>query len=182
MRSASAGRSSANWGLRAEVAADTAGSARIVAERGDRSRAALAPRLAAEIYGLDVLRENVEDADHNTTRFVILSRSPDRTPAGNGPVVTSIIFRVRNVPAALYKGLGGFATNGVNMTKLESYQLGGKFFATQFLADIEDIPKTTMSVWRWRSWTSSRRNSASSASIRPTPSAPTSRSRRRTAT
>jgi prephenate dehydratase len=127
-------------GLSAEVAADTAGSARFVAELGDPKRAALAPRLAAEIYGLDILRENVEDADHNTTRFVILSREPVRARSGNGPVVTSFIFRVRNVPAALYKGLGGFATNGVNMTKLESYQLGGQFFATQFLADVEGHP------------------------------------------
>jgi prephenate dehydratase len=127
-------------GLSAEVAADTAGSARIVAELGDRSRAALAPRLAADIYGLQVLREDVEDEAHNTTRFVILSRHSERPPAGNGPVVTSFIFRVRNVPAALYKGLGGFATNGVNITKLESYQLGGKFFATQFLADVEGHP------------------------------------------
>jgi len=128
-------------GLTAEVAADTAGSARFVAELGDPKRAALAPRLAAEIYGLDILRENVEDAEHNTTRFVILSREPIRAPAGNGPVITSFIFRVRNVPAALYKALGGFATNGVNMTKLESYQLGGKFFATLFYADVEGHPE-----------------------------------------
>jgi prephenate dehydratase len=128
-------------GLKAEVAADTAGSARIVAERGDPTRAALAPALAAEIYGLQILRENVEDADHNTTRFVILSREEKRPPVGRkDEIVTSFIFRVRNVPAALYKALGGFATNGINMTKLESYQLGGKFFATQFLADIEGHP------------------------------------------
>jgi len=127
-------------GLSAEVAADTAGSARYVAELGDPKRAALAPRLAAEIYGLDILRENVEDADHNTTRFVVLSREAQRAPAGNGPVITSFIFRVRNVPAALYKAMGGFATNGINMTKLESYQLGGKFFATLFYADVEGHP------------------------------------------
>jgi prephenate dehydratase len=126
--------------LKAEVAADTAGSARYVAELGDPARAALAPRLAAEIYGLDILREDVEDETHNTTRFVILSREANRAPAGNGPVVTSFIFRVRNVPAALYKALGGFATNGVNITKLESYQLGGKFFATLFYADLEGHP------------------------------------------
>jgi len=124
----------------AEVAADTAGSARFVAELGDPKRAALAPRLAGEIYGLEILRENVEDEAHNTTRFVILSREASRAPAGDGPVITSFIFRVRNVPAALYKALGGFATNGVNITKLESYQLGGKFFATLFYADVEGHP------------------------------------------
>ncbi len=127
-------------GVSAEVAADTAGSARFVAELGDPKRGALASRLAAEIYGLDILREDVEDEAHNTTRFVILSREALRAPAKNGPVVTSFIFRVRNVPAALYKALGGFATNGVNMTKLESYQLGGKFFATLFYADVEGHP------------------------------------------
>ncbi len=127
-------------GLTAEVAADTAGSARLVAQLGDPTRAALAPRLAAEIYGLQILRENVEDETHNTTRFIILSRDASRPPAGNGPVVTSFIFRVRNVPAALYKALGGFATNSVNITKLESYQLVVKFFATLFYADIEGHP------------------------------------------
>ena len=127
-------------GIKAEVAADTAGSAKHVAELGDRRRAAFASRLAADIYGLDVLRENVEDEDHNTTRFVILSRDAIHAPARNGPVITSFIFRVRNVPAALYKALGGFATNNVNMTKLESYQLGGKFFATLFYADVEGHP------------------------------------------
>jgi prephenate dehydratase len=127
-------------GLAAEIAADTAGSARHVAELGDKRRGALASRLAAEIYGLDVLAEDVEDADHNTTRFVIFSREAVRPPPNNGPVVTSFIFRVRNVPAALYKALGGFATNGINMTKLESYQTGGKFFATLFYADVEGHP------------------------------------------
>jgi prephenate dehydratase len=127
-------------GLAAEVAADTAGSARYVAELGDPKRAAIAPRLAAEIYGLDILREDVEDEEHNTTRFVVLAREALRPPSGDSPVITSFIFRVRNVPAALYKALGGFATNGVNMTKLESYQLGGKFFATLFYADVEGHP------------------------------------------
>ena len=127
-------------GLSAEVAADTAGSARYIAELDDPKRAAFASRLAAEIYGLDILRADVEDEAHNTTRFVILSREPKRAPAKNGPVITSFIFRVRNVPAALYKAMGGFATNGVNMTKLESYQLGGKFFATLFYADVEGHP------------------------------------------
>lgn len=128
-------------GLQPIVGADTAGSARQIAERNDPSAAALAPVLAAEAYGLDVLAENVEDEAHNTTRFVILSPQAQDTVPGNGPVVTSFIFRVRNVPAALYKAMGGFATNGVNMTKLESYQLDGKFFATQFYADVEGHPE-----------------------------------------
>jgi len=127
-------------GLRAHVAGDTAGAAREVAEWGDPTRAALAPRLAAEVYGLDILAEDVEDEKHNTTRFVVLSKHPDDVEPGVGDCVTTFIFRVRNVPAALYKALGGFATNGVNMTKLESYQLGGTFFATMFYADIEGHP------------------------------------------
>ena len=122
------------------VEGDTAGAARAVAELGDRTRAALAPRIAAELYGLEILKEDVEDEAHNTTRFIILSKREQHTAAGNGPVLTTFVFRVRNVPAALYKALGGFATNGVNMTKLESYQLGGKFFATQFYADVEGHP------------------------------------------
>ena len=126
-------------GLKAQVAGDTAGSAREVATRGDPARGSLAPRLAAAIYGLDILLEDVEDADHNTTRFVVLSRTPDDAPAG-GPVVTTFMFRVKNLPAALYKALGGFATNGVNMTKLESYMVEGEFTATQFLADVEGHP------------------------------------------
>ncbi len=120
---------------------DTAGSARRVAEAGDRSVAALASRLAAEVYGLDVLRADVEDAEHNTTRFLVMSAEPSHAGPGNGPVVTSFVFRVRNVPAALYKAMGGFATNGVNMTKLESYQIGGSFSATQFYADVEGHPE-----------------------------------------
>ncbi len=127
-------------GYRAVVAGDTAGAARIIAEAGDITRAALAPRFAAELYGLDILAENVEDAEHNTTRFVILSRVPELAASGNGPVLTTFVFRVRNIPAALYKALGGFATNGINMTKLESYQLGGRFTATQFFADVEGHP------------------------------------------
>jgi prephenate dehydratase len=127
-------------GYRAVVAGDTAGAARIIAEAGDITRAALAPRFAAELYGLDILAENVEDAEHNTTRFVILAREPVKAAAGNGPVLTTFVFRVRNIPAALYKALGGFATNGINMTKLESYQLGGRFTATQFYADVEGHP------------------------------------------
>ena len=127
-------------GIPAEVAADTAGSARYIAELGDPSRAAIASALAAEIYGLDVLAADIEDEEHNTTRFVILAHDAEWAKQGDGPVITSFIFRVRNVPAALYKSLGGFATNGINMTKLESYQLGGKFFATQFYADVEGHP------------------------------------------
>jgi prephenate dehydratase len=127
-------------GVKPLVAADTAGSAREVAERGDKSRAAIASRLAADIYGLDILAENIEDETHNTTRFLVLSREARWTEAGNGKVITTFVFRVRNLPAALYKALGGFATNGVNMTKLESYMLGGNFFATQFYADVEGHP------------------------------------------
>ncbi len=128
-------------GARAHVAGDTAGSARQVAEWGDASKAALAPRLAASIYGLEILAEDVEDAAHNTTRFVVLSGEeivPDREPGVL--YITTFVFRVRNVPAALYKAMGGFATNGVNMTKLESYQIEGQFTATMFYADIEGHP------------------------------------------
>ena len=127
-------------GLKTETSADTAGSARQIAKIGDRTRGAIATPLAAEVYGLDIIAADIADADHNTTRFVVLSRESKQPSAGNGLVVTSFVFRVRNVPAALYKGLGGFATNNVNMTKLESYQLGGQFFATQFYADIEGHP------------------------------------------
>lgn len=127
-------------GLTAVVAADTAGSARIVSQANDPTRAALASSLAAEIYGLDVLRADVEDAAHNTTRFIIMANEPNDAEPEDGPVITSFIFRVRNVPAALYKAMGGFATNGVNMTKLESYQLEGSFNASQFYADIEGHP------------------------------------------
>jgi prephenate dehydratase len=128
-------------GIRPVVAADTAGSAREVAEAGDKTRAAIATRLAAEIYGLDILAEDIEDETHNTTRFIVLSRDKSWTTNGGGPVITTFVFRVRNVPAALYKALGGFATNGVNMTKLESYMIEGNFFATQFYADVEGHPE-----------------------------------------
>jgi prephenate dehydratase len=127
--------------LQPVVAGDTAGAAREIAEWADKSRAALAPRLAGEIYGLNTLASNVEDESHNTTRFVVLSRDERWAPAGEGPAVTTFVFRVRNVPAALYKALGGFATNSVNMTKLESYMEGGEFTATQFLADVDGHPK-----------------------------------------
>ena len=128
-------------GLHAHVAVDTAGSAREVSEWNDVSKASLATRLAAQIYGLDILAEDVEDEKHNTTRFIILSKEQKRAPAKNGPTVTSFIFRVRNLPAALYKALGGFATNGVNMTKLESYMVEGQFFATMFYAEVDGHPE-----------------------------------------
>ena len=128
-------------GLKTMVAADTAGSAREVARAGDRRRAAIASRLAAEIYGLDILAQDIEDEDHNTTRFIVLSRDAKWARREEGPVITTFLFRVRNVPAALYKALGGFATNGINMTKLESYMIEGNFFATQFYADIEGHPE-----------------------------------------
>jgi prephenate dehydratase len=127
-------------GWKAVVEGDTAGAAREIAELGDRTRAALSPRIAAKIYGLEILKEDVEDEAHNTTRFIVLSKKDERAPAGKGPVVTTFVFRVRNVPAALYKAMGGFATNGVNMTKLESYQLDGQFTATQFYADVDGHP------------------------------------------
>ena len=126
-------------GLRTINSVDTAGSAREVSEKGDRSVAAIASRFAGEIYGLDVLASNIEDADHNTTRFLVLSPSEKRAEQG-AAVKTTFVFRVRNVPAALYKAMGGFATNSVNMTKLESYMVGGAFTATQFYADIEGHP------------------------------------------
>jgi prephenate dehydratase len=117
--------------------ADTAGAARMVSQSADLTTAAIASRLAAEIYGLEILKSDVEDETHNTTRFVVLSAEPDDAEPDEGPVITTFIFRVRNIPAALYKALGGFATNGVNMTKLESYQTEGTFNATMFFADIE---------------------------------------------
>ena len=127
-------------GLKPVPEADTAGSARMVSETNDLTVAAIASRLAAEIYGLEILKSDVEDESHNTTRFLILSKDPDDAEPGNGPVITTFLFRVRNVPAALYKVLGGFATNNINMTKLESYQLEGTFNATMFFADIEGHP------------------------------------------
>ncbi len=127
-------------GLDAIVHADTAGAAKELADHGDPTEAAIASSLAGEIYGLKSLRANVEDADHNTTRFVISARRPVKRKPEDGPLITSFVFRVRNVPAALYKALGGFATNGVNMTKLESYMVDGSFNATQFYADVEGHP------------------------------------------
>ena len=127
-------------GIKPIVAADTAGSARTVAQRGDKSCAAIASKLAADIYGLDILAEDVEDETHNTTRFVVLAREANWAAQASGPLVPTFVFRVRNLPAALYKALGGFATNGVNMTKLESYMVDGEFFATQFYADVDGHP------------------------------------------
>ncbi|CAI2936402.1 prephenate dehydratase [Aminobacter niigataensis] len=129
-----------NW--KPVVAGDTAGAAKLVAEVKDRTMAALAPRLASSLYGLDILEENVEDTENNITRFVVLSKGKSWAERTNPEtkMMTTFVFRVRNVPAALYKAMGGFATNGVNMTKLESYQLGGEFTATQFYSDIEGHP------------------------------------------
>lgn len=128
------------YGLKPHPEADTAGSARIVSESDDRTLAAIASTLAAETYGLEILLENIEDETHNTTRFVVLADEPDDADPDTRKVITSFIFRVRNVPAALYKALGGFATNDVNMTKLESYQTEGTFNATMFYADVEGHP------------------------------------------
>ena len=127
-------------GLVPVIEADTAGSAALVARWGRREEAAVASSLAAELNGLQILRRNVEDAAHNTTRFYVAAREA-RTPAAGTPgTMTTILFRVRNVPAALYKAMGGFATNGVNMTRLESYMLDGAFTATQFMADVDGHP------------------------------------------
>ena len=128
-------------GLKAIVHADTAGAAADVAKGGDTSQAAIASSLAAKRYGLVTLRSDIEDAEHNTTRFMVMSREAVTPKPGSGPVMTTFVFRVRNVPAALYKAMGGFATTGVNMTKLESYMLGGRFSATQFYADVEGHPE-----------------------------------------
>jgi prephenate dehydratase len=127
-------------GIEGGVTTDNARAAREVAERGDPTIAALASDLAAEVYGLDILARHIEDAAHNTTRFLIMSRDADHARRGDHGMMTTFVFRVRNIPAALYKALGGFATNGVNMTKLESYMVDGSFSATQFYADIEGHP------------------------------------------
>jgi len=126
-------------GIRPIVYDDTAGAAALVAEAGESGAAAIAPPLAAELYGLKVHDRNIEDSTDNMTRFVVLARE-SREPPRDGPVMTTFLFEVKNVPAALYKALGGFATNGVNMTKLESYQRGASFSATEFYADIEGMP------------------------------------------
>lgn len=123
------------------VEADTAGAAQLVAQWGRKEDAAIASSLAAEIYGLEILRANVEDAAHNTTRFYVVAPKPVTPDPAAPNLMTTFVFRVRNVPAALYKALGGFATNGVNMTRLESYMLGGEFVATQFLCDVDGHPE-----------------------------------------
>ena len=129
--------------LQPVIEADTAGAAHLVAGMGGVEDAAIASALAAEIYGLDILRRNVEDAAHNTTRFYVCAPEARTPPPGRPDCVTTFVFRVRNIPAALFKALGGFATNGVNMTKLESYMLDGEFTATQFLADVDGHPEQT---------------------------------------
>ena len=125
------------------IHADTAGSAADVAKNNDPSQGALASELAGETYGLKLLAEHIEDAKDNTTRFLVTSPKPAYAPANNGDVITTFIFRVRNIPAALYKAMGGFATNGVNMVKLESYMVGGTFTATEFYADVIGHPDDT---------------------------------------
>ncbi|MEM7444310.1 MAG: prephenate dehydratase [Pseudomonadota bacterium] len=135
-------------GIEPRVHADTAGAAKMVAELGDKTQAAIASELAAEIHDLDILLSDVEDASHNTTRFLIMAPEPhwparnpaDGSDATSADILTSFLFEVRSVPAALYKALGGFATNGVNMTKLESYMIGGRFSQAQFYADVEGHP------------------------------------------
>jgi prephenate dehydratase len=130
-----------SWGIRQVQYPDTAGAAAYVASQADRSIGAVASKLAGDIYGLDVLAEGIEDVDHNTTRFLVLSRSPSDPDPADGAMMTTFVFQVRSVPAALFKALGGFATNGVNMTKLESYQRDGSFTSTEFYADIEGSPR-----------------------------------------
>ncbi len=131
----------ADRGYKKINAIDTAGSAKQVARVGNKTAAAIASKLAADIYGLDVLANNIEDASHNTTRFLVMSKNDIKAKPNEGLVKTTFVFRVRNVPAALYKAMGGFATNGVNMSKLESYMVDGSFTATQFYADIEGHPE-----------------------------------------
>ncbi len=128
-------------GIRGVVSTDNARAAREVAQAGDPAAGALASELAAEIYGLDVIARHIEDSDKNTTRFLIMAKDADMSRRGSGLMLTSFVFNVRNIPAALYKAMGGFATNGVNMTKLESYMVDGSFTATQFYADIEGHPE-----------------------------------------
>ncbi|TCS67546.1 prephenate dehydratase [Primorskyibacter sedentarius] len=129
------------YGIRGESAADSAGAAAELAESGDRNVGVLASDIAAELHGLNILARHIEDHAHNTTRFLIMSPEPDLSRRGTHGMMTTFVFQVRNIPAALYKAMGGFATNGVNMTKLESYMVGGSFTATQFYADIEGHPE-----------------------------------------
>jgi prephenate dehydratase len=128
--------------IRPVTGADTAGSAAQIAEAGHPERAAIASRLAGDLYGLKVLAEDIEDASHNTTRFLVMSRQKIEADPRGGTAITTLVFQVRNIPAALYKALGGFATNGINMIKLESYMVDGSFAATQFYADIEGHPES----------------------------------------
>ena len=130
-----------NHNIAGKVSTDNARAAREVAEAKDVSKAALASELAADIYGLDVIARHIEDHSRNTTRFIIMAREPDTTRRGTNGMMTSFVFRVRNIPAALYKAMGGFATNGVNMTKLESYMVDGEFTATEFYSEIEGHPE-----------------------------------------
>ncbi len=130
-------------GLTPVIHADTAGAAKDLAANPVANRGAIASDLAADIYQLDILRRDMEDHEHNTTRFIIMSRDPIDPDPAEGPIITSFVFQVRNVPAALYKAMGGFATNGVNMTKLESYMVNSEFTATQFYADIDGHPSQT---------------------------------------
>ena len=130
-----------NHNITGKVSTDNARAAREVAEANDVTKAALASELAAEIYGLDVVARHIEDHSRNTTRFIIMARDPDTTRRGTNGMMMSFVFRVRNIPAALYKAMGGFATNGVNMTKLESYMVDGEFTATEFYAEIEGHPE-----------------------------------------
>ncbi len=127
-------------GLTPVVHADTAGAARMIAESPEPGRAAIASTLAAEIYGLEIVARDIEDAEHNTTRFVVMAPDPTWPELGTPNLLTSFVFEVRSVPAALYKALGGFATNGINMTKLESYMVDGRFSQAQFYADVEGHP------------------------------------------
>lgn len=130
-----------NHNITGKVSTDNARAAREVAEANDATKAALASELAAEIYGLDVVARHIEDHSRNTTRFIIMAREPDTTRRGTNGMMMSFVFRVRNIPAALYKAMGGFATNGINMTKLESYMVDGEFTATEFYAEIEGHPE-----------------------------------------
>lgn len=129
------------YGIQGIAAPDSAGAASDLARTEARDEGVLASDLAAEIYGLHILARHIEDHAHNTTRFLLMAPEPDNSRRGSERMITTFVFQVRNIPAALYKAMGGFATNGVNMTKLESYMVGGSFTATQFYADIEGHPE-----------------------------------------